>query len=131
MVSPLRLDEALIREAEAEARLHRRSVPKQIEYWADLGRRMSRLVSPEDLIQVQMGLRRIQFVDTQPPPVDADAVFADMDARREQGALAKEVTGSAVVYQAVPGRAGVLERIDRDGRRQQGVFRNGEFVPAP
>ncbi|MEX0732466.1 MAG: hypothetical protein WED00_14520 [Aquisalimonadaceae bacterium] len=131
MASPLRLDENLVREAEAEARLNRRSVPKQIEFWADLGKKMARLVSPEDLIKVQMGLRRIQVEDAQSFPVDVNDVFASLDAERERGTLAHAVTRAAVSYQAVPGRPGVLERIDRDGRRQQGAFRDGEFVPEP
>ncbi len=129
MASPMRLDDALVREAEAEARLNRRSVPKQVEYWADLGKNLARLITPEDLIKIQMGLSRIRLEAVQTTPLDADEVFAGLDAERARAALSHAVTRAPLVYQAVPDRPGVLERIDREGHRQQGVFRNGEFLP--
>lgn len=131
MASPMRLDDALVREAEAEARLNRRSVPKQVEYWADLGRNLARLITPEDLIKIRMGLTRIRLEAVQSAPLDADEVFAGLDTERVRGTLSHAVTRAPLAYQTVPGRPGVLERIDRDGRRQRGVFRDGEFIPEP
>ncbi|KAF0809566.1 hypothetical protein A167_01637 [Alcanivorax sp. S71-1-4] len=129
MASPMRLDDALIRDAEAEARLNRRSLPKQIEFWADLGRRMARLVSPEDLIRIQLGLGRLTIEDARSVSAEPEDVFAAVDALRERGELSAVVTRAPLAYQAVPGAPGVLEQISRDGRRVRGQFINGEFVP--
>nr|BBJ04579.1 hypothetical protein YBY_24280 [Marinobacter nauticus] len=38
MATAIRIDDKLIREALAEAQVQRRSAPKQIEYWAEIGR---------------------------------------------------------------------------------------------
>ena len=129
MASPMRLDDALIRDAEAEARLNRRSLPKQIEFWADLGRRMARLVSPEDLIRIQLGLGRLTIEETRSVGAAPEEVFASVEALRERGDLSAAVTRAPLAYQAVPGEPGILEQVSRDGRRIRGHFINGEFVP--
>ena len=38
MASPMRLDSGLIHEAEGVAERNKRSVPKQIEYWSQIGK---------------------------------------------------------------------------------------------
>ena len=72
--SPLRLDAALVRQAKATARLHRRSLPRQIEYWAELGRAIESMVSLEQLIAVQEGLARIVVHHADTGPVSSDEV---------------------------------------------------------
>ncbi len=57
--APLRLDAELIRAASAAARLQRRSVPRQIEYWAELGRAVEKRVAMEDLLALREGLARL------------------------------------------------------------------------
>ena len=45
----------LLEDAERESKLVRRSIPKQIEQWADLGRHVERFLSRNDLIALQQG----------------------------------------------------------------------------
>lgn len=38
MATSVRLDDKFVGEAQVYAEIHKRSVPKQIEYWAEIGR---------------------------------------------------------------------------------------------
>lgn len=127
----IRLDDHLIHEAETEALLHKRSTPKQIEYWAQIGRLVTDRVSANDLLGLVQGVAEVR-VDFRPAPaVDAESVFDAVEQAREEGTLRREVSRAAVRYEASVGRPGLLDRIFADGRRESGHFRNGEFVPVP
>ena len=52
----LRLDPALVREAELEALIHKRTTPKQIEYWAELGKKISEVLDPLDVLAITQGM---------------------------------------------------------------------------
>jgi hypothetical protein len=124
----MRLDPELIRAASAAARLHRRSVPRQIELWADIGRAVEKAISAEDLLAVREGLARL-VLERGSAVIAPDDVLASLQASHRRGALADRVSEAAVRYQAAPGRPGLLERIEADGRRAIGRFADGEFVP--
>jgi hypothetical protein len=126
--SPLRLDLELVRAASASARLHKRSVPRQIELWAEIGRAVEKSVSAEDLIAVREGLARI-IVERGAATAEPEEVFAGLARARRRGELSDRVGESAVRYQSSPVRPGLLERIAGDGRRTFGRFVDGEFVP--
>ena len=132
MASPMRLDGNLIHEAESVAERNKRSVPKQIEYWAELGRAVERVLSPNDVIAISQGLVEVQLVAPKPLRAEADDVFAALEQDRSQGALAARVTRAAISYEASTSRAGLLDRIYADGRRDTGRFVAGEFqIVAP
>jgi len=127
--TPLRLDEDLVRAAGAAGRLHRRSVPRQIEFWAEIGRAVEKRLSVEDLIAVREGLARLvvdRGTSLAAPPAE---VFGDIERLREAGALADRVSETPTRYQSCPGRPGLLERIAGDGSRALGRFQGGEFTP--
>ena len=127
--TPLRLDAALVREAKATARLSKRSPPKQIEYWADLGRAVESMLNPEQLLAVREGLAKIVVQHTTGGPVSSEEVFAEVERRRGEGDLRASVSGAGVRYQRCPTRPGHLERVAADGVRTVGIFRDGRFVP--
>lgn len=127
--SPLRLDAKLVREAKATARIYKRSVPRQIEYWAELGRAVESMLTPEQLIAVRQGVVRIAIESADSRPVSADEVFADIDNRRARGELASRVAEAGVRYQRSESHPGRLERIGDDGTRTVGGFEDGRFVP--
>lgn len=127
--SPLRLQEELVKKATLASKPLHRSTAEQIEYWADIGERVSRSLSPAMLMQLSSGLAQIQVRAVRGKPVDPESIFAAVERARESGDLARQVTGSPVRYQASESHPGLLERIDENGLVEVGQFRNGEFVP--
>jgi hypothetical protein len=126
--TPLRLDAELLRSATAAARLHKRSVPRQIEYWAEIGRAVEGEVSAEDLLALREGLAKLAVDRRVSAPVAPDDVCADLARARRSGSLADRVCESPVRYQSAPDHPGLLERIDGDGGRALGRFEGGAFV---
>ena len=128
MASPMRLDPALVAAAEKEGTLQKRSAPKQIEYWAELGRAMGRVINLADVFAVLQGLKKVKLEPVTSVSVSSDDVFKDIEKRREAGELSKTVTSSAVYFEASPNYPGLLDRVDTAiGERQTGYFRNGKF----
>lgn len=127
MASPMRLNPELIRAAEAESLLHKRSVPRQIEFWAELGRQLADVLSMEDLLAVRQGLARLELKPVQGAPLDTDEVFAEVSELRDSGGLYEAVTEADFHYEPSRHKAGMLDRVFRDGRRETGSFQDGEF----
>jgi hypothetical protein len=129
MASPMRLGSALIAAAEREAAIQKRSVPKQIEFWAELGMAVERTIGVDDVIAVTQGLKRIELESLVSPAVDAAEVFGDLETRRAGGALSGKVTSAAISYEASRSRPGFLDRVHgASGKRETGRFRNGTFT---
>jgi hypothetical protein len=130
MSTALRLDDALVREAELEARLSKRTTPKQIEFWAEIGRVVAGELDPRDLIALTQGFARLRVEAAPGRQVDPDAVFASVRRERAAGSLPRRVTRAAVVYEASQTHPGQLDRVLPDGTRETGSFRDGEFHPS-
>ncbi len=127
--SPVRLQDELMQAATiAGSRLHR-SAAEQVEYWADLGRQISRFVDPDALLEVAAGLARLKVEPTVGHPVDPEAVFAAVEADRRSGVLAERFTTGNTRYVMSNAQPGYLEQIDEQGVRTIGQFKNGEFIP--
>lgn len=129
MTTPVRLEDTLVRHAAAEAQVHRRSTPKQIEFWAEIGRAIAAEVSAEDLIAISQGVRRVRVETITPEPVSGDDIWAEVDADRNSGELSRHITRDRIVYQASARRPGYLEAIYPDGQKITGQFRDGRFEP--
>ena len=129
MANPLRLSSELIAAAERSGAVYKRSVPKQIEYWAELGRGIERVVSMEDIIAVKENIKKIVFKPVLAKSADPDTVFGSLEKKRNNGTLANEVTSAAVYYEASLEHPGLVDRVDSaSGKRHAGHFRNGEFI---
>lgn len=129
MAGPYRLSAEIISHAEESAALQMRSVPKQIEFWAEVGRRVEKKV---DHVQLMAIIKDMAIIDVRPiqsEPVDVDEVLGELETDRANGRLAKAVTRAGVVYEASASHPGLLDRIDEQGQRTTGFFTNGEFVP--
>jgi hypothetical protein len=110
--------------------VQKRSTPKQIEYWADLGRAVERIIDLSDVFAVIQGLKRLKLENVESAAVDPDELFIDLQKRIEQGLLSNVVTSAAVYFEASRSRPGLLDRVDTaTGSRQTGQFKNGEFHP--
>lgn len=127
--SPVRLESSLMSAAAVAGSTLHRSAAEQIEYWADLGRKVAKNINPETLLAVQAGLAILRVEHVTPSPVDPDVVFAALDRERMSGALSQAVATGAVCYQASITRPGLLEACYPDGRIELGQFTNGQFSP--
>lgn len=129
MSIPLRLNDDLVHEAETEAIIHKRTTPKQIEYWAQIGKAVARTASSSELLALMQGLAQVQVTTRTSAPIDPAAVFAEVDRTRADGSLQQAVSQAQVRYEASQRHPGLLDRIAPDGRRESGQFRAGEFIP--
>ena len=128
MASPLRLSTALVEAAEKEGALQKRSAPKQIEFWAELGKAVDGVIDSADVVAVIQGLRKIKVEPVKSMAVDSRDVFDSLETIRESGGLAEKVTSAAVYYEASLSRPGLLDRVSsRTGERQTGQFHKGVF----
>ena len=128
MASPLRLSAALVEAAEKEGAVQKRSAPKQIEFWAELGKAVDGVIDSADVVAVIQGLRKIKVEPVKSMAVDSRDVFDSLETIRESGGLAEKVTSAAVYYEASLCRPGLLDRVSsRTGERQTGQFYKGVF----
>jgi len=128
MSNPMRLNSALIIAAELESAIQKRSVPKQIEFWAELGKAVEKLIPPADVLAVTQGLKKIKIEPVISEPMNPDDVFNSIEIRRKNGTLTDEVTSSAIYYEASLSQPGLLDKVNSaTGKRQTGQFKNGEF----
>lgn len=126
----LRLNDNLVHEAEAEALIHMRTAPKQIEYWAQIGKSVVRNASANDLLALMQGFARVQVNLIPSAPVNTEEVFAKVEQARQDGSLSRAVNLAQVIYEVSQTHPGLLDRIFPDGHRDSGHFRNGEFFSA-
>ncbi|PKM04699.1 MAG: hypothetical protein CVV16_04070 [Gammaproteobacteria bacterium HGW-Gammaproteobacteria-6] len=127
--SPLRLDEKLVVAAAARGSLEKRTTPRQIEYWAELGRAIERDLDAQTLLAVREGLARIRVEPVSSQPVASEDVFAALELAQSSGRLSREVSAAAIRYQASRSMPGLLEQIQADGKVVTGRFENGRFIP--
>jgi len=127
-LSPVRLQDDLMQAAKLTGDRFHRSAAEQIEYWADIGRKVSKVLDPDTLLSISTGLVQVKVEPIYGKPLDPDDVFNLLDAQRQQGTLTQAVTSSAIKYQSSLVHPGYLERIDQKGNVSVGQFKNGEFV---
>ena len=127
--SPYRIDENLMHLALiAGATQHRKPI-EQLEYWAELGRKVEQHLSMDSLYQVSCGFVRLKAEPTANVSVDPKSVFDALESDRERGALSTEVPPGTVRYQASVTNPGRLEAVYPEGQVVVGAFRNGLFEP--
>lgn len=126
--SPVRLEKELMQAAALAGSTLHRSAAEQIEYWADLGRKVAKVLTPDDLLAVSAGLARISLQANSGEPLDVDSVFATLEEQRESGALSEAIQSNSVRYQASSSNPGLLEQVHPDGSVLLGQFANGQFV---
>jgi hypothetical protein len=128
MASPVRLSHSLIKEAEKEGDIQKRTVPKQIEFWAELGKAVERVIGLEDAYAVLQGIKQLKTEPAASVKIDPDNVFRDLEKRRKDNKLSGEVTSTRIYYETSLNHPGFLDRVDSvTGERQTGTFQNGKF----
>jgi hypothetical protein len=121
MSQPVKLSDALVLEARLVGEVVERSIAGQVEYWARLGRSVEQLLEgPQVLALCRHGAAR-------PLSACLESVDSPEGHRRVAGFLRSQPFPH---YEPHPVRAGMLVRIDEDGRRTTGRFVNRQFRPA-
>lgn len=124
----LRLDEGLIRQAEREAEVQKRSTSKQVEYWATIGKILSKELSLTDAIAISQGLKVLNLEDPVSVYVNPDDVLDRIESDRSNGTLTEKVTSAQIYYEASIKHPGYIDRVDSTTKeRVTGSFENGEF----
>ena len=126
--SPLRLDSTLVAAAKIEGSINKRSAPKQIEFWAELGKAVEHVLSYNDIFAVIQGLKEIKVESVKSVSVDPEDIFSSLEDSRKNEILADKLTSAGVYFEASRNRPGLLDRVNTvTGERQTGRFSNGEF----
>ncbi|CAB1076263.1 hypothetical protein D1AOALGA4SA_4060 [Olavius algarvensis Delta 1 endosymbiont] len=127
--SPLRLDSSLVEAAKRKGFINKRSAPKQIEYWAELGKAVEQVLDLNDAFAVIQGLKKLKVESVKSITVDPAAVFDSLEESRKGKKLTAKVTSAAVYFEASRRQPGLLDKVNTaTGERQTGRFYNGEFV---
>ena len=126
--SPLRLDSTLVAAAKREGSINKRSAPKQIEFWAELGKAVEHVLDYNDVFAVIQGLKKVKVESVKSVAVDPADIFNSLEDSRKSKKLAEKVTTAAVYFEASRRRPGLLDKVNTaTGERQTGRFCNGEF----
>jgi len=130
MGSPVKIADELVEAAKETAAVANRSMAKQIEHWARLGRAVEQLLNTSDVMAL-----KAQLAD----PSDGEKVREARAAlERLVEALCDRVDRNAArrlifetgkpVYEAAPGLPDRVSQVWPDGRRVLGRFVGREFV---
>ncbi len=126
--SPIRLDPELIKVAQREGLIRKRSAPKQIEFWAELGKAVERVMDPKDVFAIIQGFKKLKVESLKSSAVDPEEVFKSLAKKRKSGKLADKVTSATIYFEASRRKPGLLDRVNSvTGERKTGRFHNGEF----
>lgn len=125
---PMRLSLSLVTSAEKAGAIHKRTTPKQIEYWAEIGKTVERMINMDDILGVTHGFKKIKIEPFESLPVSPKDIFDELEGYRSSGDLSKHVTSSEIYYEISVKHPGLLDRVNTvTGERNTGQFYNGKF----
>jgi len=118
---PLRIDGDLIKEARVSGNVFHRSIARQIEHWAGLGK----------VLEGVLTVRSVAHIKSLKKPVDLDRLLASAGSsagkKRTLALLAKK---KGPLYGIKANRPKVLLQYQPDGTTLAGRMSKGVFVPA-
>lgn len=118
MGQPVKLSDAMVLDARVTAELSKRSIAGQIEYWANLGRAIERVLEGAQVLAL------CRSAAAQPLSVCLESV----DSAAGRGRLAGYLESQPFPhYEPAPDAPGLLVRIDADGKRTLGRFVHRQF----
>lgn len=124
----IRLNTDLIFQAQSAAAVQCRSIPNQVEYWANLGRIISSVIGIEDAFAILQGLKDLRVEPTQTISIDSDIVFNNLEADRAKGFVDKPITSAPFYFEVSQKMPGLLDRVNsQTGERKTGKFVTGKF----
>ena len=120
MSQPVKLSDSLVLDARLSSEFAQRSIAGQIEFWAGLGRAVETLLRGREVLALQKTAAARPLSDC------LEAVDSPTGNRRVADYLKSRPFPH---YEAVPGRPGLLSRIEENGTRTVGRFVNRKFEP--
>lgn len=127
MPQPVKLSDALIEAARAEAAKAERSIAGQIEHWAALGRMVEPGLKTTAVHALKTGESSLE--QALPPAEEGAAILAALTqalAASDSARVRSSFKGK-IRYGTDPAHPGLLVRVDADGRRSVGQLVNGRF----
>jgi hypothetical protein len=118
MSQPVKLSDGLVLDARMTGELLERSIAGQVEYWANLGRAL------EKLLGTPQALALCRSAATKPISECLETVDSPEGRRRVKEHLRE---GPFPHYEAAPEGRGLIVRIEANGKRTLGKFKNREF----
>lgn len=119
MSQPVKLSDALILDARIAGEAQERSIARQVEFWAKLGRCVSELLD---------GRAQRLLANNHKRPSLAELV-GTIEKPEGQARLKNYLESEPFPhFEAHPTRKGLLIRLDSNGRRTVGKFKNRQFV---
>lgn len=118
MSTPVRLSDPLVLDARLASEALHRSIARQVEFWADIGRAVEPLLLGPQVIAL------CQVATAKPLSACLKSVDSPEGRRRLKNFLE---TQPYPHYEPSPEGNGLLIRVDADGKRSLGHFVNREF----
>lgn len=117
MNQPVKLSHELVLDARLTGQAVRRSIAGQIEFWANMGRAI------EPLLQGTVALAMCRAATARP----LSACLKSVDTTEGRKRLARYLDSRPYPHYEAAREAGLLVRIDEQGRRTTGRFVNKQF----
>lgn len=118
MGQPVKLSDAMVLDARVTAELSERSIAGQIEYWANLGRAIERVLEGAQVLAL------CRSAAAQPLSACLESVDSAAGRSRLAGYLESQPFPH---YEPASDAPGLLVRIDADGKRTLGRFVHRQF----
>jgi hypothetical protein len=122
----VRLDNELVKQAKQAEKTTKRKASKQIEHWAEIGKKLEEKLNSSEIEAVLQGKAKIQT--EKPENLNMSQVIYELENDRASGKLARDIRVGKEWFEASRDIPGHLVRISEDGTREIGNFVDGKFV---
>jgi len=121
MPQPVKISDALLLDARKAGEVMHRSINGQIEYWAQLGRSIERLLNGQEIHRLRAAA----------PPPQLSEILATINQPSGRARLQAVLDAEPFPhFRQIPGPDRLFEKIDEDGTRTIGRIAGREFVAA-
>ncbi len=129
MSIPIRVSDELMEDAKQQIKMSLRSVTKQIEFWANIGKEAEMNMTPADIAALVNGEVEIKVLRKKSEPIDFENVFSEIESDRKSGKIKEKVIKDNIWYEENNKIPGMFFRMTKEGGKTLGKFVDGKFVP--
>lgn len=116
-------------DAKQQVKMSLRSVTKQIEFWANIGKEAEMNMTPADIAALVNGEVEIKVLRKKSEPIDFENVFGEIESDRKSGKIKEKVIKDNIWYEENNKIPGMFFRMTKEGGKTLGKFVDGKFVP--